>query len=95
MRRPRYLLLLMLSVPEIGIPMDGRHIEAVERVYGFLGWPFSDEARARMQAFLAANPKDKHGAHRYTLEQFGLDGERLAARFRSYCTQFAIPVRHG
>jgi hypothetical protein len=67
---------------------------AVERVYAFLGWPLSDEARARMQAFLAANPKDKHGAHRYTLEQFGLDGDRLAARFQAYCERFSLPPRH-
>ena len=70
-------------------------LAVVERVYAYLGWTLSDETRARMQAFLASNPKDKHGAHRYTLEQFGLDGDRLAARFRGYCAQFAIPVRQG
>jgi hypothetical protein len=65
-------------------------IEAVERVYGFLGWPLTGEARTAMERFLAANPKDKHGAHRYTLEQFGLDRAAVGQRFRRYCDRFEI-----
>ncbi|HET8698392.1 MAG TPA: sulfotransferase, partial [Gammaproteobacteria bacterium] len=66
-------------------------LETIERVYDFLGWPLSEEARAAMQRFLAANPKDKHGAHRYTLEEFGLDAAQLRGRFARYCDRFAIP----
>jgi hypothetical protein len=65
----------------------------VERVYDFLGWPLTDEARAAMQGFLDANPKNKHGVHSYTLEQFGLSRTAEAARFRDYCERFRIPVR--
>jgi hypothetical protein len=65
----------------------------VERVYDFLGWPLTNEARAAMQGFLDANPKNKHGVHRYTLEQFGLSRTAEAARFRDYCERFRIPVR--
>ena len=65
----------------------------VERVYDFLGWRLNDEARAAMQRFLDANPKDKHGVHRYTLEQFGLSRAAETARFRNYCERFEIPVR--
>jgi hypothetical protein len=65
----------------------------VERVYDFLGWPLSSEARAAMQSFLASNPKNKHGVHRYTLEQFGLSRADQAARFHDYCERFGIPVR--
>jgi hypothetical protein len=46
-----------------------------------------------MQRFLAANPKNKHGVHRYTLEQFGLSRAAESARFRKYCERFQIPVR--
>jgi hypothetical protein len=46
-----------------------------------------------MQSFLDANPKNKHGVHSYTLEQFGLSRTVEAARFRSYCERFQIPVR--
>jgi hypothetical protein len=65
----------------------------VERVYDFLGWPLTNEARAAMQGFLDANPKNKHGVHSYTLEQFGLSRTAEAARFRNYCERFRIPVR--
>jgi phosphatidylethanolamine-binding protein (PEBP) family uncharacterized protein len=62
-------------------------------MYAFLGWTFTDTARARMEAFLAANPKNKHGVHRYSLEQYGLDRKREQARFAAYCERFDIPVR--
>jgi len=65
----------------------------VERVYDFLGWQLTDAAREAMNRFLAANPKNKHGVHRYTLEQFGLSRAQEAERFRSYCERFAIPLR--
>jgi hypothetical protein len=65
----------------------------VERVYDFLGWPLTYDARNAMARFLAANPKGKHGVHRYTLEQFGLSRANQSARFRTYCERFSIPVR--
>jgi hypothetical protein len=68
-------------------------LATVERVYDFLGWQLTHEARAAMQNFLAANPKNKHGVHSYTLEQFGLSRTVEAARFRSYCERFRIPMR--
>jgi hypothetical protein len=68
-------------------------IGTVERVYDFLGWPLTLDARTAMQRFLAANPKNKHGVHSYTLEQFGLNRATEAARFRNYCERFAIPVQ--
>ena len=68
-------------------------LETVERVYDFLGWPLTTSARAAIERFLAANPKDKHGVHRYTLEQFGLERAALTRRFVAYCDRFAIPVR--
>ena len=66
----------------------------VERVYDFLGWPLTDEARAAMAGFLAANPKDKHGAHRYTLEQFGLERAAQTRRFAHYCERFELRIEN-
>jgi hypothetical protein len=73
--------------------IESKPLETVERVYDFLRWPLGEESRAAMQRFLDANPKDKHGAHRYTLEQFGFDRGAELRRFRAYCERFAIPVR--
>jgi hypothetical protein len=72
--------------------IESTPFEAVARVYDFLGWPFTAEARESMSRFLAANPKDKHGAHRYTLEQFGLDRGALGLKFRRYSERFEIPT---
>ncbi len=68
-------------------------LETIERVYDFLGWPLADAGRSAIERFLAANPKDKHGVHRYTLEQYGLDPAALTRRFAAYCERFEIPVR--
>jgi hypothetical protein len=67
-------------------------IGAVERVYDFLNWPLTTEARTAMQNFLAANPKNKHGVHSYTLEQFGLSRTVESLRFRNYRERFRIPA---
>ncbi len=69
-------------------------LETVQRVYEFLGWPLTDEARAAMAGFLAANPKDKHGAHRYTLEQFGLERAAQTRRFAHYCERFELRIEN-
>ena len=68
-------------------------LETIERVYDFLGWPLTETGRGAIERFLAANPKDKHGVHRYTLEQYGLDAAELTRRFAAYCERFDIPVR--
>jgi hypothetical protein len=72
--------------------IDRAPLETVERVYAFLGWRLSEPARAAMRNFLDANPKNKHGAHRYTLEQFGLDRAAQLRRFAGYCDRFGLRV---
>jgi hypothetical protein len=67
-------------------------LATVERIYDYLGWPLTREARTAMEAYLAANPKNKHGVHRYSLSQFGLDWATEKARYADYCNRFDIPV---
>ena len=59
-------------------------IAMVRRIYAHAGWTLEPDAEARMRAFLAANPKDKHGAHRYGLADAGLDLATERARYRDY-----------
>ena len=73
--------------------IEASPLETVERVYKFLGWRLSQEARQAMQAFLSANPKNKHGVHRYSLADYGLDRDVELERFRSYCERFDIAVQ--
>jgi hypothetical protein len=70
----------------------GSPLETIERIYEFLGWRLSDTARETMTTFLARNPKNKHGAHRYSLAEFGLDRETERKRYTEYCERFQIPL---
>src|SRR5690606_32894654 len=93
----RFLAIRDRARPEQFLDVDYESLEraplaAVERIYSFLGWPLTPEARAAMERFLAANPKNKHGKHRYTLEEYGLDRDTWLGRFRPYCERFSIPV---
>jgi hypothetical protein len=73
--------------------IEGAPLETIERIYAFLGWPLTTPARTAMMRFLEANPKDKHGAHRYALSQYGLDREVELKRFADYCARFDITVQ--
>jgi hypothetical protein len=65
-------------------------IGMVRRIYEHFGLALSPDAEARMRRFLAANPKDKHGAHRYTLADAGLDVATERARYEAYSARYAI-----
>jgi hypothetical protein len=65
-------------------------IGMVRRIYDHFGMALSPEAEQRMRRFLAANPKDKHGAHRYRLGDAGLDAATERERYRSYQERFGI-----
>jgi Sulfotransferase family len=70
----------------------------VRRIYDRFGMTLSAEAEARMRAFLASHPRDRHGPHHYELPTFGLDPVALAHRFKSYYERFGIdpePVADG
>ncbi|MEO8603044.1 MAG: sulfotransferase [bacterium] len=60
----------------------------VRRIYTHFGSTLSDVAAERMRRFLAANPRDKHGAHRYTLADAGLDPGTERERYAAYIERF-------
>jgi len=61
-----------------------------QRIYRHFDIPMSDEALARMRRFIASNPRDRHGTHRYTIEQFGLDPVKERERYRFYQDHFKV-----
>jgi Sulfotransferase family len=61
-----------------------RQDEALERIYAFLGWPLTDEARAGFARWRAENPRDKRKPHHYRVEDFGLMREGLARMYADY-----------
>lgn len=61
-----------------------------QRIYRHFDIPMSDEALRRMRNFIASNPRDRHGTHRYTIEQFGLDPVKERERYRFYQDHFKV-----
>ena len=69
-------------------------LAAVRRLYLHFGDELTPEAEQRMRDFLARNPKDRHGRHRYTLAQFGLDPAAESPRFDRYRAHFHLASPH-
>jgi hypothetical protein len=65
----------------------------VERIYAHNDRPLTPEARAQLDAFMAANPRGKHGRLAYDLRgDFGLDADAVRDRFRYYLERFPVEV---
>jgi hypothetical protein len=65
-------------------------IGVVRGIYAHFDMRFSEAAEHRMRRFLAENPKDKHGRHEYTLEEFGLDRDQERQRYAWYRDRFEL-----
>jgi hypothetical protein len=63
-------------------------VETVEKVYAHLGLDYTPAVAEGVRAYLDANPRDKHGTHTYTLEEFGLDHDEVEAAFAAYNERF-------
>jgi len=63
----------------------------IRTVYGRLGLELDEVAEQRMREFLAANPQDRFGGHRYTFAETCLDEGELRERLRRYQEYFDVP----
>lgn len=71
-------------------------IETVRSICDHFGYDFGPEFEARARRYLAANPRQKHGVHRYRLDDFGLDPAAVDPQFTDYRAWLArrpMPVR--
>jgi hypothetical protein len=65
----------------------------VEKIYEKAELPMTAAARASLDAYMAENPRGKHGRILYDLEgDFGVDPEALRERFDFYYERFPIQV---
>ncbi len=62
----------------------------VRRIYEFFNLELTPAAEGAMQRFLQANPKNKDGVHRYSLEEFRLDPHEERRRFQFYMDFFGL-----
>jgi hypothetical protein len=68
-------------------------VATVAQIYERAGLPMTPAARAELDAFLAANPRGKHGQVIYDLKgDFGLEPEDVRKRFRDYIERFRVRV---
>ncbi len=66
-------------------------VGTVRLIYKHFGYTFKGCFEERMRIWLSANPQNKHGVHRYSLEQFGLDQDLINRRLAEYCNRFMVP----
>jgi hypothetical protein len=59
-------------------------------VYDRIGATLTTDAEARMRAYLAARPRERHGRHDYDFADTGLDVSETRARFATYQAQYGI-----
>jgi hypothetical protein len=59
-------------------------IATVRAACAHFGYDFTPEYESKARRYLAENPRHKHGAHRYRLEDFGLDAETINRHFAAY-----------
>ncbi len=64
---------------------------AIGGIYDFLGQPLTPHTRTAMQAWLDSNRQHQHGAHKYSLTDFGLDPQEVEQRLMFYRKRFNIP----
>jgi hypothetical protein len=63
----------------------------VERIYAHTAYPMTTAARGQMDSFMADHPRGKHGRVEYDLRgDFGLDPDRVRARFDYYFERFHV-----
>jgi hypothetical protein len=64
-------------------------VAVVSDIYERFGFPYDDTLEEGMRAWLAENRQHSRGAHRYSLEQFGLDPQVVDRETALYRERFA------
>lgn len=59
-------------------------VGTIQKIYDKFGMELTEDTKDKMDVFLSKNPKDVHGVHNYSLEDFGLTGEQIDSQFKNY-----------
>jgi len=65
--------------------------QQIRRIYQYIDLPFTAAAKASMEQWRAGNAQHKHGEHKYSLEDFGLDPKKVDNALIDYRQRFNIP----
>ena len=102
LRKTERMLQKSLQVRTASVPEQNQHDVlyaditadwelAIQGIYDFLGMTFSPDTRVAMQSWLDTNQQHQHGAHKYSLTDFGLAPEEVEQRLMFYRKRFNIP----
>jgi hypothetical protein len=61
-------------------------VATAKKIYEKFNWELTDETIEKFNNFLNENPKDKHGAHTYSLDTFGLTKDQINKQYSDYLT---------
>jgi Sulfotransferase family len=65
-------------------------VATVRRVYEASGLAMSNEHAARIRDWLAHHSQTKHGVHKHSPEEFGMDADEINERFAAYRERFGF-----
>jgi hypothetical protein len=65
-------------------------LRSVERIYESSGLTVSDAHTARIREWLATHQQTKHGVHKHSPEEFGMDAGSINAQFGGYLDRFGF-----
>ena len=65
-------------------------VAVLERVYARIDVPWTRRFEQRVRAYVAANPRGRHGEHRYRLGDWGLDRAAVHDAFRFYTERCGV-----
>jgi len=65
-------------------------VAMVRRIYDHFGFELTPAVEQRLIDWQTANPQGKHGAHHYTLEEYGLSANAIEERFAAYLEEFQV-----
>ena len=61
----------------------------IKNIYDYFQLPFTKEMECTIAAWLKEHPRNKHGKHAYSREQYGLTEEGIIEYFEDYVEQYA------
>jgi hypothetical protein len=67
-----------------------RPVAVFERIYDHIGLPLTPALVRRLEDYNANNAPGRFGAHRYTLEEYGLDEAEVRSAFAEYIDRFGL-----
>jgi hypothetical protein len=70
--------------------LNAEPVGAISAAYARLGLPWTAEAESAIRAWVDANPRGRHGEHRYRLADWGLDRARVHESFRFYIDRCGV-----